>query len=138
MLSREGLIRYYHQRGKWWNVAFAYLKSVLGDWQRLLFIIQRKLFKQSFLDAFYITCVSFMKTVWKILWKKNDDGHPNHFPNMYIDGQDVMLRRQQLMQLLPWTELFLIDFVQVVDNRNICTWHVYLNNNKGPWPTSVR
>lgn len=25
----------------------------------------------------------------------NDDGHPNHFPNMYIDGQDGMLRRQQ-------------------------------------------
>lgn len=31
----------------------------------------------------------------------NDDGHPNHFPNMYIDGQDGMLRRQQLMQGLP-------------------------------------
>lgn len=31
----------------------------------------------------------------------NDDGHPNHCPNMYIDGQDGMLRRQQLIQVLP-------------------------------------
>lgn len=68
----------------------------------------------------------------------NDDGHPNHCPNMYIDGQDGMLRRQQLIQVLPWTELFFIVFVQVVDNRKICTWHVYFNNNKGPWPTSIR
>ncbi|XP_062588991.1 uncharacterized protein LOC134250654 [Saccostrea cucullata] len=31
----------------------------------------------------------------------NNDGHPNHFPNLYNDGQDGIHRRQQLMQMLP-------------------------------------